>query len=292
MPFGGLLTTGLIGAGSSILGGLFGSSAAKKAAALQQQAAKEGIATTSASTDAQKQLNAMLTSQGQGRADDLAHEAIASNNANTANSNSNYSPYIASGSVAQGQLSSLLQRPNQGFSFNIQDDPGYAFRLQQGQDALRKAAAAQGQNGSGGLLKALTQYSQNYASGEYQNAFSNYQTQLQNLFNQAGIGLNASNSISSNNNALNSLNTSTLNNDAGLNTSLQTSLLNSDTGLTEAQNGTDANLITGGANAGAAGAVGSANAWTGALNGVAGTANQAFLLNLLSQKNNPAQGNV
>ncbi|HEY2605569.1 MAG TPA: hypothetical protein VGJ10_06105, partial [Paraburkholderia sp.] len=49
------------------------------------------------------------------------------------------------------------------------NDPGYAFRLQQGNQALERAAAASGGAFSGGTLKALARYGQDYASNEYQN---------------------------------------------------------------------------------------------------------------------------
>ncbi|MFH1739491.1 MAG: hypothetical protein ABIH23_10835 [bacterium] len=48
-----------------------------------------------------------------------------------------------------------------------QTDPGYQFRMQQGQKALEASAAAGGGLMSGGTLKALTQYGQGVASDEY-----------------------------------------------------------------------------------------------------------------------------
>lgn len=60
------------------------------------------------------------------------------------------------------------------------NDPGYAFRLQQGTDTLNNSAAGQGLLRSGGTLKDLIQYGQDYATNEYQtgvsNAFNVYNT--------------------------------------------------------------------------------------------------------------------
>lgn len=58
------------------------------------------------------------------------------------------------------------------FSFNFEADPGYQFRLQEGQKAMDRSAAARGNLLSGGQAKALTQYNQGMASQEYGNAFN------------------------------------------------------------------------------------------------------------------------
>lgn len=48
-------------------------------------------------------------------------------------------------------------------------DPGYQFRLDQGNKAVTNAAGAAGMRNSGATLKALTRYGQDYASGEFGN---------------------------------------------------------------------------------------------------------------------------
>lgn len=58
------------------------------------------------------------------------------------------------------------------FNFNFEADPGYQFRLQEGQKAMDRSAAARGNLLSGGQAKALTQYNQGMASQEYGNAFN------------------------------------------------------------------------------------------------------------------------
>ena len=55
---------------------------------------------------------------------------------------------------------------------NMVADPGYQFRLKQGQQALENSASARGTLRGGAQLKALTDYSQGAASQEYQNAYN------------------------------------------------------------------------------------------------------------------------
>lgn len=58
-------------------------------------------------------------------------------------------------------------------------DPGYAFRLSEGQKALERSAAARGGLLSGGTGKALQRFGQDYGSQEYTNAFNRYQAERQ-----------------------------------------------------------------------------------------------------------------
>lgn len=92
--------------------------------------------------------------------------------------NTRLDPYAAAGSGALTTLSSIAsQTPEQiaAAKFdptNLTIDPGYAFRLQQGQQALQKSALARGGLLGGGTLKSLTNYAQGLASTEYQNAYN------------------------------------------------------------------------------------------------------------------------
>lgn len=54
----------------------------------------------------------------------------------------------------------------------MQNDPGYQFRLNEGLKALQASAAARGVLNSGGTLKGIEDYGQNYASQEYGNVFN------------------------------------------------------------------------------------------------------------------------
>ena len=71
-------------------------------------------------------------------------------------------------------------------------DPGYDFRLQEGQKALERSAAASGGLFSGRTGKALTQYGQDYGSNEFANAYNRWNTDRDRLFNRlsgiAGTG--------------------------------------------------------------------------------------------------------
>jgi len=71
-------------------------------------------------------------------------------------------------------------------------DPGYGFRLAEGQKALDRQAAARGGLISGGALKAAQRYGQEMGSQEYTNAFNRYQTERQARLNPlqslAGVG--------------------------------------------------------------------------------------------------------
>lgn len=54
----------------------------------------------------------------------------------------------------------------------MQLDPGYAFRLSEGQKALDRSAAARGGMISGAALKAATRFGQDMGSQEFQNAYN------------------------------------------------------------------------------------------------------------------------
>lgn len=109
-------------------------------------------------------------------------------------------PWLQAGQQSLGQLMSGLQSGgdfNRDFTMaDYQADPGYAFRLQQGQNALESSAAARGSNLSGATLKALTQYGQDMGSQEYQNAYNRWNTDRDRRFNRlsgvAGTGQTAS----------------------------------------------------------------------------------------------------
>jgi hypothetical protein len=78
---------------------------------------------------------------------------------------------------------------------DFQQDPGYAFRLSEGQKLLDRSAAARGGLISGGALRAATRYGQDMGSQEYTNAFNRYQTNRSNQLNPLGalgtLGQNA-----------------------------------------------------------------------------------------------------
>jgi hypothetical protein len=88
--------------------------------------------------------------------------------------------------------------------FGMQDfeqDPGYAFRLAEGQKAIERSAAARGGLQSGAALKAAARYGQEMGSQEYANAFNRYQVnranQLNPLQSLMGAGQSAANTLTS-----------------------------------------------------------------------------------------------
>lgn len=79
---------------------------------------------------------------------------------------------------------------------DFQADPGYAFRMAEGQKALERSAAAKGGLQTGGTLKELAQYGQNLASQEYGNAYNRFNADRDRRFGRlsqlAGMGQHAS----------------------------------------------------------------------------------------------------
>jgi len=144
-------------------------------------------------------------------------------------------PWLEAGRGALNKLIPLSDYQKFGMD-QFQADPGYAFRLSEGQKALDRQAAARGGLISGSALKAATRYGQEMGSQEYQNAFNRYQSerasQLAPLQSLAGIGQTTASNL----------------------------------GATGAANANAVgNYLTGGAAARAAGSVGAANAMTGSL---------------------------
>ncbi len=149
--------------------------------------------------------------------------------------------------------------PNSGsflHQFNADDlktnlAPNYDFMLKQGQGATSNLSNLAGGAFSGNTLKAINDYSQNYASNAYQNAFQNYNTNQTNIYNRlasiAGLG--------------------------------QTAGSNSATGAS-AFSGGIGDAISAAGTARAAGQVGSANALSGGANNAMGWYSLPSILNL------------
>ena len=90
-------------------------------------------------------------------------------------------PYRQAG---QRALTALERMAGLQGDFDFTADPGYQFRLDQGQQAVERGAAARGGLLSGGHTRELTEFAQGMASQEYQNAF-------QRLAGIAGMGQQA-----------------------------------------------------------------------------------------------------
>jgi hypothetical protein len=157
-------------AGSAIIGGVMSNKAAGKAADAQVQSSQEANAT-------------QLAMFNQNREDQQ--------------------PWREAGVSALGQLSAGTAAGgdfNRDFTLaDFTKDPGYDFRMREGQRGLDSSAAARGGALSGAAIKASERYSQDYASGEYQNAYNRFNADRTARFNRlssiAGTGQTATNQV-------------------------------------------------------------------------------------------------
>lgn len=209
----GFLVGGPAGAaiGASIGGGIDAQSAAQDASGAQVDAANNASAnslTASRESNAlQKQMfdkqialqqpfreggltaqNRLMTLLGLGGADRQTQPQAMGGNSWTAaiaNAASNSLNAGGGGEYAGGDRASAdFGKYAKDFGMaDFQQDPGYQWRMQQGQQALERSAAARGGLLSGRAAKDMTNYSQGAASQEYGNAFNRYQTNRSNQLN-------------------------------------------------------------------------------------------------------------
>lgn len=105
------------------------------------------------------------------------------------------SPFQQTGVQANQQLSQSLAG---GFQpTDLANDPAYQFRLQQGEQALQRQAAAAGLTQSGAALQAAQDYGQGLASTEYDNAYNRWIQRNQQLGGLSAQGLQAADGIAS-----------------------------------------------------------------------------------------------
>ena len=106
-------------------------------------------------------------------------------------------PWRQAGMTALNKLIPLATEYTPFGMDQFQQDPGYAFRLSEGQKALERSAAARAGLQSGSALKAAARFGQDYGSQEYQNAFNRYQAERQArlgpLQSLAGVGQTSAN---------------------------------------------------------------------------------------------------
>jgi hypothetical protein len=127
-----------------------------------------------------------------------AEKAINTQDLQYAQTRQDQMPWLQAGGRALGKLESAVDYTPFGMDqFNA--DPGYAFRLSEGQKALDRSAAARGGLISGSALKAATRYGQDMGSQEYTNAFNRYQAERQAklgpLQSLAGVGQTSAQSL-------------------------------------------------------------------------------------------------
>ena len=269
----------IIQGGTALIGGLVGSSASKKAAAAQALGQKAVIDNTNAAVSTGQ--NAIGT--GEANANDVLTRSAQTQLGM-------YAPYVGAGQDALKSLQDLASATGpltQQFSFtptDLQNDPGYAFTLAEGQKAIQRSAAARGGLFSGGTLKKLADYTtgsaETYFNSAFNRALQTFDTNrstalsrigtLQNLANVGYSGTVAGAGAVGDTSRQQAQNTfSAATNRAGLGVE-GARLVNS--------------ALTGQADAKAAGTIGAANAWSGALGGVGNAAQSAGLTNFLMKR--------
>jgi hypothetical protein len=182
---GGQVATGVLGANAAMQGASMQADAANKATAMQQQ----NLATINAQQAPQRALGYT------GGVNQLG--ALGSGT---------YGMYDAAGNpIGTGQGSGYLTKQFDANDLKTGLAPNYDFMLEQGQKAnLRNANIGGGALG-GNAMQGLNKFTQDYAGNAYQNAFTNFQTQRNNIYNTlagiAGIGQtgqNATNTAATN----------------------------------------------------------------------------------------------
>jgi hypothetical protein len=119
----------------------------------QSKAAQSAAAATAAATDEATQLQREMYQQ----------------------TREDQAPYREAGYNALAQMQRTAGNVPGAFKFGAGDyqaDPGYAFRLAEGQKALDRQAAARGGLISGGALRAAQRYGQEMGSQEFGNAYN------------------------------------------------------------------------------------------------------------------------
>jgi hypothetical protein len=198
-----------IGAGGSILSGIFGGKAAKKAAGvLNAQGQASGAAVNNATTAGQS-LIAGGTAAGQSLIAGGTANAnqILSNQANNLSGiyqplNANLNPYLQAGTMGANNLMGAVAPGgslSQQFSFDpsqIYSNPAYQFNMQQGLQGVQRSAASTGDALGAGTQKSMAQFASGLASNQYNTAYNQalttYQTNrtntMQNLQALLGTG--------------------------------------------------------------------------------------------------------
>lgn len=156
--------------GAAVIGGVTTAITGSKAAKAQQQAADQQVAEYRRQYDTSRADLAPWRDTGASALSKLAGMyGVGSGTTSTAG--------------AAGDATGSTGDPAYGGFFT---SPGYQFRLDQGNQAVQRSAAARGILASGATMKAIDRYSQGLASSEY-GAFSDRLAQI------AGFGQNATN---------------------------------------------------------------------------------------------------
>jgi hypothetical protein len=169
-------------AGATLLGAAVGADASKKAANTQAAAATQSVDTSKQISDQQialqrEQFNAQKALERE------QFEYQKSLQAPFQEAGTNALARMRAGEFAQPGAFKFQTTDYRDMDY--QTDPGYAFRLAEGQKALDRQAAARGGLISGGALKAASRYGQEMGSQEFQNAYQRAMAQEGTNYNRA-----------------------------------------------------------------------------------------------------------
>lgn len=182
-------TLALLGSGAaSAVGGLMGQRASSRAAQEQSQGAMMSAQIQAQQAEAARQQLAQAQAQGAKAIGGYYNKGAEA-----------YSPYRQFGVESTNRLATLMGlRPGKGSGSlmeqptinQIQMDPGYAFREQQGMKALNQSMAARGLGTSGSGIKGALEFGQGLASQEYGNAYNRFMANRANQIAmlQGGVG--------------------------------------------------------------------------------------------------------
>lgn len=190
-----------VGGISAVAGGLLSYAGSKAQAGAVKDSSAAAIAETQRQYDQNRADLAPWRDNGGAANNTLAYlEGVGPNGAPPDGTNSS-------------QYGSLLKDFQPG---DLQNDPGYQFERAQGSQALERSAAAHGTLFSGGTLKALTQYNNDYAGTKYNEAFNRFNTNKLNRYNMlAGLSAGgqqaAANTVQAGTNAANNISNITVN---------------------------------------------------------------------------------
>jgi hypothetical protein len=140
--------------GSAVIGGVVASKGASKAAKAQTQAAEQAAQVQRETFERQVELQEPFRQAGITSQNELMRMLGLSGEPGTPGYGSIGAPFTAE---------------------QMQADPGYAFRLAEGEKALERMQSARGQYLGGGAIRAGVRYGQEMGSQEYMNAFNRAQ---------------------------------------------------------------------------------------------------------------------
>lgn len=167
-------------------------------------------------------INAVGSNMAASKQEDAANRATDTQKQMFDQNKADLAPWREGGQQGNNALLQFLGIGPNGFDSNapgmkpfgaadFKTDPGYQFALNQGENAIINKRSAMGGVLSGNTLKDLSDYGQGMASQQYQNAYTRYNQNINNIYSRlagvansgqnaagttAGLGANAANQIS------------------------------------------------------------------------------------------------